>query len=93
MISDVQYSSVKVLGKIESIKEKTIQISQVLESAPLWRPASALKKQCREVIGMIENLQERFDRKLVVTLIGPSGAGKSALLNALADVDNLYEDQ
>jgi len=91
MIPEVQYSSVKVLGEIESIKEEIIQISQVLESVPLWRPASALKKQCREVINMIENLRERFDRKLVVTLIGPSGAGKSTLLNALAGVDDLSE--
>ena len=40
---------------------------------------------------MISDLEERFERKLVVTLIGPSGSGKSTLLNALAEVDDLSE--
>ncbi|MCK5206160.1 MAG: 50S ribosome-binding GTPase, partial [Desulfobacterales bacterium] len=50
-----------------------------------------LKKQCDEAIRMINDIAERFDRKLVVTLVGPSGSGKSTLLNALAGVDDLSE--
>jgi GTPase SAR1 family protein len=38
---------------------------------------------------MISELEARFDRKLVVTIIGPCGSGKSTLLNALAGVDDL----
>jgi small GTP-binding protein len=89
MTPEAQYSSIKAIGKIESIKNEIEQMDQFLDSAMLWRPASALKRQCREVIGMIETLQERFEHKLVVTLIGPSGSGKSTLLNALAGVDHL----
>jgi predicted GTPase len=89
MTPEVQYSSIKAIGKIESIKNDIEQMNQFLDSAMLWRPASALKRQCREIIRMIESLQERFEHKLVVTLIGPSGSGKSTLLNALAGVDNL----
>jgi len=52
-------------------------------------PAAALKKQCDEAVRMIHAIAERFDRKLVVTIVGPCGAGKSTLLNALAGVDDL----
>jgi energy-coupling factor transporter ATP-binding protein EcfA2 len=37
----------------------------------------------------LEGIQQRLEKKLVVTLIGPCGSGKSTLLNALAGVDNL----
>jgi energy-coupling factor transporter ATP-binding protein EcfA2 len=60
-----------------------------LDSLTFWRPAVALKKQCDEAIRMIDAIAERFDRKLVVTIVGPCGAGKSTLLNALAGVDDL----
>jgi small GTP-binding protein len=91
MTPEAQYSSIKAIGKIESIKNEIEQMDQFLDSAMLWSPASTLKKQCREVIGMIDALQERFEHKLVVTLIGPSGSGKSTLLNALAGVDHLSQ--
>ena len=54
-----------------------------------WQPATPLKKQCDLAIEMIDDIAERFDRKLVVTIVGPCGAGKSTLLNALAGVDDL----
>jgi GTPase SAR1 family protein len=38
---------------------------------------------------MIDGIAERFERKLVVTIVGPCGAGKSTLLNALAGIDDL----
>jgi hypothetical protein len=56
---------------------------------PLWRPAVGLEKSCEEALIMLDRLAERFDHKLVVTLVGPSGSGKSTLLNALAGEDNL----
>jgi small GTP-binding protein len=89
MTPEIQYSSIKALGKIELIKNEIEQMDQSLDSITLWHPAPALKRQCREVMGMIEALQERFEHKLVITLIGPSGSGKSTLLNALAGMDNL----
>ena len=91
MTPEFQYSSIKAVGKIESIKNDIEQMDKSLESASLWGPSPALRRQCREVNSMIQALQERFEHKLVVTLIGPSGSGKSTLLNALAGVDNLSE--
>ena len=88
---DAKLSSVKALGRLESIKDEIGRIERALESTPLWLPASALGKQCAEAAKMISDLKERFERKLVVTLIGPSGSGKSTLLNALAGVDGLSE--
>ncbi len=85
------FSSVKALGKIEGIKDNIRRLDQVLGSANLWRPGQALRKECGEVLRMIEDLEERFEQKLVVTIIGPSGSGKSTLLNALAGVDNLSD--
>jgi GTPase SAR1 family protein len=38
---------------------------------------------------MVDSIAERFERKLVVTIVGPCGAGKSTLLNALAGIDDL----
>ncbi len=86
-----RFSSVKALGKIEGIKDDIRRLDQVLAFANLWRPGQALRKECGEVLRMIEDLEERFDRKLVVTIIGPSGSGKSTLLNALAGIDKLSE--
>ena len=64
-------------------------LGSTLGGLSLWMPASALKKQCDEAIRMINDIAERFDRKLVVTIVGPCGAGKSTLLNALVGVDDL----
>ena len=90
-ISNRQAGSIKALGKIESYKNDVRMLHGVIDRAPLWSPGAALKKQCDEVLRMISDLEERFERKLVVTLIGPSGSGKSTLLNALAEVDDLSE--
>jgi GTPase SAR1 family protein len=91
MTSTDQLSSIKALGKIEAINEDIRFLSQLMDAVPLWRSRSVIKKQCDEVLEVIENLEQRFDRKLVVTLIGPTGSGKSTLLNALAGIDGLSE--
>ena len=84
-------AEIKVLSQIEGFKSDIYMLSSHLEGAYLWRPATALKKQCDAMLNWINELEERFDRKLVVTLIGPCGSGKSTLLNALAGVDDLSE--
>jgi GTPase SAR1 family protein len=89
MISTRRSSSIKVLGKIEGFKHDVRLLRSTVDQAPLWRPATTLKKQCDEVLRMLGELEARFDRKLVVTIIGPCGSGKSTLLNALAGVDDL----
>ena len=91
MISNRQAGSIKALGRIEGFKNDVTMLRAAIDQAPFWRPGAVLKKQCDEVLRMISDLQERFERKLVVTLIGPCGSGKSTLLNALAGVDGLSE--
>ena len=79
----------KAMGKIERFKNDLRRLNAELSRAPLWLPGSGLEKQCSQAIQMIEAIAERFERKLVVTIVGPSGSGKSTLLNALAGVDGL----
>jgi GTPase SAR1 family protein len=90
-ISNRQTGSIRALGKIEGYKNDVRMLGDVMNQAPMWQPGAALKKQCDQVLRMITDLEERFERKLVVTLIGPCGSGKSTLLNALAEVDGLSE--
>ncbi len=89
MLSNRQTAALRALGKIESYKNDLSMLGSTLDGLPLWVPATALKKQCDEAARMINDIAERFDRKLVVTIVGPCGAGKSTLLNALAGVDDL----
>jgi GTPase SAR1 family protein len=91
MISNVQTGSIKALGKIEGFKHDVRMLCNAIDRAPMWQPGAGLRKQCDEVLRMIDHLEARFERKLIVTIIGPCGSGKSTLLNALAQVDNLSE--
>jgi energy-coupling factor transporter ATP-binding protein EcfA2 len=84
-----QTAALRAFGKIEGYKNDLNMLGSTLTGLTLWMPATALKKQCQQAIRMISDISERFDRKLVVTLVGPCGAGKSTLLNALAGVDDL----
>ena len=88
---DRQTALLKAMGRIEGFKNDLHRLNSELSDAPLWLPGRRLEKQCDQAIRMIEGIAERFDRKLVVTLVGPSGSGKSTLLNALAGVDDLSE--
>ena len=81
----------KAFGRIESLTHDLKRLASTLDDAPMWLPAASLKKQCQRAVNMIHGIAERFERKLVVTIIGPSGSGKSTLLNALAGVDDLSE--
>ncbi len=89
MMSNQKTESIKALGRIEGFKNEVHLLHQAIDRAPLWQPAAGLKKQCSEVLRMMGDLEQRFERKLIVTLIGPCGSGKSTLLNALAEVDGL----
>ena len=84
-----QFSALKALGKIEGFKSDIRMLGTTLGKLPLWLPAAAHGKQCDAALQMIDAIAERFERKLVVTIVGPCGAGKSTLLNALAGVDDL----
>jgi energy-coupling factor transporter ATP-binding protein EcfA2 len=86
---DRQTALLKAMGRIEGFKNDLHRLNSELSHAPLWLPGRGLEKQCAEAVRMIEDIAERFERKLVVTLVGPSGSGKSTLLNALAGVDDL----
>jgi len=91
MISNIKTGSIKALGKIEGFKHDVKMLCNAIDQAPMWQPRASLRKQCDEVLRMIDHLEARFERKLIVTIIGPCGSGKSTLLNALAQVDNLSE--
>ncbi len=84
-----QLSTLKALAKIEGFKNDLNRLATTLGSLSLWHPAAPHQKQCHMAIQMIDNIAERFERKLVVTIVGPCGAGKSTLLNALVGVDDL----
>ena len=89
MLPTGQSATLKALGKIEGFKKDLHMLRSTLADLSLWLPATPLTKQCDEALRMIDGIAERFERKLVVTIVGPCGAGKSTLLNALAGVDDL----
>ena len=89
MTSTPQLCTLKALAKVEGFKNDLNRLERTLGNLSLWHPAAAHAKQCNMAIQMIDNIAERFERKLVVTIVGPCGAGKSTLLNALAGVDDL----
>ena len=89
MLPTRQTATLKALGKIEGFKNNLNMLRSILADLSLWLPATPLTKQCDEALRMIDGIAERFERKLVVTIVGPCGAGKSSLLNALAGIDDL----
>ena len=86
---DAQMARLRAMGELETVRTDIQGLSETLEGLSLWRPAVGMRKACDESLLMLDRLVERFDRKLVVTLVGPSGSGKSTLLNALAGEDHL----
>ena len=86
---DLQMARLRALTELETVRSDISGLAATLAGISLWRPAAGLKRACEEALVMLDRLAERFDRKLVVTLVGPSGSGKSTLLNALAGEDNL----
>ncbi|BBO68272.1 hypothetical protein DSCA_22020 [Desulfosarcina alkanivorans] len=89
MMMDAQTTRLRAMAEVETVKSDIRALAQSLAGIPLWRPAAGLQKTCDEALLMLDRLAERFDRKLVVTLVGPCGSGKSTLLNALAGGDAL----
>ncbi len=79
----------KAQGRLTICREVIKGYQTLAEEAPNWIPGAALQSECRQAIYFLDQMEERLDRKLVITLIGPSGAGKSTLLNALAEKDEL----
>lgn len=77
------------VGKMAACRAEAERLGNTLERVQRWRPAGALRAQAAEAGRILEELRERLERKLVVSVIGPSGAGKSTLVNALAGIDGL----
>ena len=76
--------TIQAIGEIESARSEVQALDTLLAAVPLWRPAAALQKECREIMDLIDSQAQRLNRKLCVAVIGPGGAGKSTLVNALA---------
>jgi len=75
---------IQALGKIAACRNEVQGMATFLETISLWRPGTALKKECGEVLDIIDDNERRFERKLMIAVIGPGGSGKSTLANALA---------
>jgi len=58
-------------------------LAERLKAAPQWGPGEILGRLCRTLKVRLGRMEERLERKLVVTIIGPCGAGKSTLLRAI----------
>ena len=84
-----QILAIKARGRILSCEHDLKTLNEALGKIKLWKPALELKKQCDEILILIKNLEQRLERKLVITIIGPCGSGKSTMLNALAGIDDL----
>jgi GTPase SAR1 family protein len=82
---------IQALGKIAACRNEVQSMATLLETLPLWRPGTALKKECREILDLMDDHERRFERKLMVAIIGPGGSGKSTLVNALAGADGLSD--
>ncbi len=87
----VQTDAIKQRAAIKNIQADMSAVAESLETMTYWRPAALLEEQGREMVTVIDQLNQRLNKKLVVTFIGPSGAGKSTLLNALSGVDELSQ--
>mgnify|MGYP001821798322 CR=1 FL=1 len=74
---------------IRRVKTEIASLQKALTEMALWQPAGDLGLQCADSLKMLDDLEARLERKLVITLIGPCGSGKSTLLNALAGEDGL----
>jgi energy-coupling factor transporter ATP-binding protein EcfA2 len=79
----------KAQGRLSACREIIRSYQAMAAGASRWIPSVALQSECQTALNILDRLEERLDRKLVVTLIGPSGSGKSTLLNALAQHDGL----
>jgi len=79
----------KVQGRLSACRETIRSYQAMAAAAARWIPSVVLQSECQTALDILDRLEERLDRKLVVTLIGPSGSGKSTLLNALAQNDGL----
>ena len=83
--------AIRQRAAIHQVEADMTVLSETLEAMNYWRPAAILAQEGREMMTVIDQLHQRIDKKLVVTIIGPSGSGKSTLLNALAGVDDLSQ--
>jgi GTPase SAR1 family protein len=86
---DFRENRLRAVAEMETVRSDIQAFSDILEKTSLWRPSAGLKQSCKEALHMLDRLSERFDKKLVVTIVGPCGSGKSTLLNALAGKDEL----
>jgi len=89
MLSHQHTARIKALGDIEGFSREMQDFAARLDGMAQWRPAVSLAKQCREIQRLIDDIGERIDRRLTVTIVGPGGAGKSTLFNALAGGSDL----
>ncbi len=82
-------SFIRAVGRLEEYRQEVTEYKMLLDDLSLWRPSVGIARECEEIIRMFNDLETRFERKLIITVIGPTGSGKSTLMNAIAGVDDL----
>jgi energy-coupling factor transporter ATP-binding protein EcfA2 len=87
----MQFEQIRLVarGRLAACRQTIEGFEAAAAGAVHWTPATVLQAECRAALEMVDRLEQRLDRKLVVTLVGPTGSGKSTLLNALAGSDEL----
>jgi GTPase SAR1 family protein len=91
-MNQVNHSEIiRAHGAIAACRNEIQGTARFLETVPLWRPGAALKKECREILDLMDTHEKRLERKLMVAVVGPGGSGKSTLVNSLAGIDGLSQ--
>jgi len=89
MTIHAEKARIRTMGRLALSRQAIESYRTQVDAAPHWIPGRALHSECDEALKILDEMQQRLERKLVVTLIGPTGSGKSTLLNVLAQQDNL----
>lgn len=89
MTINPEKARIRTMGRLALSRQAIESYRNQVDLAPHWIPGRALHSECSEALKILDEMQQRLERKLIVTLIGPTGSGKSTLLNVLAKQDDL----
>ena len=88
-MNDFDEYLVKARGRLAGYREIINGYAALADVVPTWTPVQSLLGECQTALTLLDTMQKRLERKLIITLLGPTGSGKSTLLNALAQNDGL----
>ena len=88
-MNDFDEYLVRARGRLAGYREIINGYAALADVVPNWTPVRSLLGECHTALSLLDSMENRLERKLIVTLVGPTGSGKSTLLNALAQDDDL----